>query len=119
MLIPVIVPVLSIIVWIYAALKIGNQVILPPIDNVLNLLVNPMENLISMGSLASNIAVSGTGADGIPAGSFHWHPPGRDHGLLRPGVLTDEYDSQCVSPDPPSGLGSSGHGNASSRIRRV
>ncbi len=57
-LIPVIVPVLWIIIWICAALKIGNQVILPQIDNVFNLLANPTENLISMGSLAGNITVS-------------------------------------------------------------
>jgi NitT/TauT family transport system permease protein len=52
------VPVLWIIVWIYAALKIDNQVILPQIDNVFNLLANPTENIISMGSLAGNITVS-------------------------------------------------------------
>jgi len=57
-LIPIIVPILLIIIWIFAAFKIGNQVILPPIDNVLNLLVNPTEQIISMGSLASNITVS-------------------------------------------------------------
>lgn len=57
-LIPVIVPILLIIVWIFAAFKIGNQVILPSINNVLNLLVNPTEQIISMGSLASNIIVS-------------------------------------------------------------
>lgn len=58
MLIPAIMPVLWMIVWLYAALKIGNQVILPQIDNVFNLLINPTENLISMGSLAGNVLVS-------------------------------------------------------------
>jgi len=58
LLTPTIVPVVLLITWIYAAWHISNQVILPPVDNVFALLANPTENLISMGSLVSNITVS-------------------------------------------------------------
>ena len=58
LLIPTIVPALLVVVWIYAAWQIGNQVILPQIDKVFALLADPTENLISMGSLASNVVVS-------------------------------------------------------------
>ena len=58
LLILAIVPGLLVVLWVYAAWHIGNQVILPPIDSVLTLLGHPTEDLISMGSLASNVAVS-------------------------------------------------------------
>lgn len=57
-LVPLTVPALLILVWIYAAWQISNQVILPRVDAVATLLVNPADDLISMGSLASNVAVS-------------------------------------------------------------
>ena len=47
-----------ILVWILAAFLIGNQVILPSVGQVLSLAMHPTENLLSMGSLASNVAVS-------------------------------------------------------------
>ena len=53
-----IVPAILILIWIYAAWNIGNQVILPKVDSVAALLLHPTENLISMGSLSSNVAVS-------------------------------------------------------------
>lgn len=46
------------IVWILFAWRIGNQVILPRVDSVIALLSNPTDDLISMGSLASNVVVS-------------------------------------------------------------
>lgn len=55
---PAIVPALLILVWIYASWYIGNEVILPQVDKVLTLLAHPAENLISMGSLVSNVVVS-------------------------------------------------------------
>jgi NitT/TauT family transport system permease protein len=55
---PLAVPSLLIVIWIYAAWRIGNQVILPRVDAVGVLLAHPAENLISMGSLAGNVAVS-------------------------------------------------------------
>ena len=58
LLTPALVPALLVVVWIYAAWQIGNKVILPPVDDVLSLLAHPTENLISMGSLVSNVAVS-------------------------------------------------------------
>ncbi len=58
LVIPTIVPALLVVIWMYAAWQIGNQVILPPIDKVVTLLSHPTEDQISMGSLASNVAVS-------------------------------------------------------------
>lgn len=58
LILPLIAPALLIIVWIYAAWRINNQVILPHVEAVLTLMVHPTESLISMGSLLSNIIVS-------------------------------------------------------------
>ena len=58
LLIPVIVPVAVVLVWLFAARRIGNPVILPPIDTVVNLLASPTDDLISMGSLVGNVGVS-------------------------------------------------------------
>ena len=51
-------PVLLLLVWIVAAWRIDNQVILPRVEAVLSLMAHPTQSLISMGSLLSNIAVS-------------------------------------------------------------
>ena len=55
---PVFVPALFAVLWVVLAQRIANQVILPGMDQVANLLVRPTEDLISMGSLASNVLVS-------------------------------------------------------------
>lgn len=53
-----ILPVIFIIIWFYLAKSIDNTVILPSPAMVLQLLIHPSENLISMGSLANNIFIS-------------------------------------------------------------
>jgi NitT/TauT family transport system permease protein len=58
LLIVTVAPILLLLVWIVAAWRIDNQVILPRVDAVLSLVVHPTQSLISMGSLLSNIAVS-------------------------------------------------------------
>ncbi|MEN6438205.1 MAG: ABC transporter permease [Syntrophobacter sp.] len=44
--------------WSFLASYTGNEIILPSLGNVTELLIRPGQSLISMGSLASNIAVS-------------------------------------------------------------
>lgn len=55
---PVMAPALLAVIWIALAHRIGNQVILPGIEQVGRIVFNPTEDLISMGSLASNVLVS-------------------------------------------------------------
>ncbi|NDV22074.1 ABC transporter permease [Desulfovibrio sp. JC022] len=55
---PVMAPALLAMVWIALAEQIGNQVILPGIEQVSHIVLNPTEDLISMGSLAGNVLVS-------------------------------------------------------------
>jgi len=57
-MLPIVAPSLLVLIWVYAAWRINNQVILPRAEEVLTLLVHPTRNLISMGSLLSNVAVS-------------------------------------------------------------
>ncbi len=56
--IPLIAPALLAVIWVILARQIGNQVILPGIEQVADLLGHPTEDLISMGSLISNVLVS-------------------------------------------------------------
>jgi NitT/TauT family transport system permease protein len=67
--------------WAWAASVIGNSVILPTVGQVAELLARPNDNLLSMGSLLTNIGVSllrvllGYGvavAVGIPLGGSPW-----------------------------------------------
>ncbi len=55
---PIVIPVLFIILWHELALSIDNKVILPQVKDVLSLLLHPGQELISMGSLLSNVLVS-------------------------------------------------------------
>ncbi|MBI9112282.1 ABC transporter permease [Maridesulfovibrio ferrireducens] len=55
---PIIAPALLAVTWMILARQISNQVILPGIEQVAELLGNPTEDLISMGSLFSNVLVS-------------------------------------------------------------
>ncbi|MDD3365385.1 MAG: ABC transporter permease [Syntrophomonas sp.] len=57
-LISLIIPFLFIIIWWSCAAQINNPIILPGVKKVFTLLFHPTENLISMGSLLSNILVS-------------------------------------------------------------
>lgn len=56
--ISLIIPLLFIIVWWGCALRVNNPIILPEVNQVFTLLSKPTENLISMGSLLSNVLVS-------------------------------------------------------------
>ncbi|HHV16020.1 MAG TPA: ABC transporter permease [Gelria sp.] len=56
--ISMLVPLFLFGLWWYMAIQIKNPVILPEVGEVFRLLFNPMTNLISMGSLVSNIIVS-------------------------------------------------------------
>ncbi len=58
MVLPALAPVLLGLLWVFMAGRIGNQVILPGIEQVGELMLHPGEDLISMGSLASNVLVS-------------------------------------------------------------
>lgn len=55
---PLIIPVLFILCWHYIADSVANEVILPQVNVILALLFHPTEELISMGSLVSNVLVS-------------------------------------------------------------
>ena len=55
---PIIAPALFAILWVVLAHRVANQVILPSMGQVADILVHPTEDLISMGSLAINVLVS-------------------------------------------------------------
>ncbi len=57
-LLPVCVPVLFLIGWELIAVRLGNEIILPTVGQVGTLLAHPQDDLISMGSLLSNIGIS-------------------------------------------------------------
>ncbi len=57
-LLSLIIPFLFIVFWWICALRINNPIILPRVTDVFILLFHPLDNLISMGSLLSNILVS-------------------------------------------------------------
>jgi NitT/TauT family transport system permease protein len=56
--IPFIAPLLLLVTWHFLAPCINNEIILPAPDQIFAILIQPGEDLISMGSLAENIAVS-------------------------------------------------------------
>jgi NitT/TauT family transport system permease protein len=51
-------PILFLILWSWIAGRVDNQVIMPSLDAVLDLLARPNQDLISMGSLVTNVLVS-------------------------------------------------------------
>ncbi|WP_419176690.1 ABC transporter permease [Desulfosediminicola sp.] len=57
-IVPALAPLLLIVVWAILAERIANPVILPDVAQVSSILLNPLDDLISMGSLAGNIFVS-------------------------------------------------------------
>lgn len=57
-LLPAIIPALLIFIWIYMAHVVNNEVILPQFQGVMELLSHPSVELISMGSIISNVLVS-------------------------------------------------------------
>jgi len=57
-LLPLIVPILFLLCWVWAAWQVDNPVILPNVDEVAELLLHPHQDVISMGSMLENIAIS-------------------------------------------------------------
>lgn len=57
-LLSLIIPALFIILWWVLAWRVDNPIVLPRVSDVFALLTNPTQNLISMGSLLSNVFVS-------------------------------------------------------------
>ena len=57
-LVSLIIPALFIILWWTMASRVNNPVVLPSVSQVFALLTHPTQNLISMGSLLSNVIVS-------------------------------------------------------------
>ena len=55
---PLIVPVLFLLIWQVLAQRVDNQIILPTVGQVASILTHPTEELISMGSLLTNVGVS-------------------------------------------------------------
>ncbi len=57
-LLSLIIPALFIILWWVLAWRVDNPIVLPRVSDVFALLTSPTQNLISMGSLLSNVFVS-------------------------------------------------------------
>lgn len=55
---PLLVPALFLLAWGWLAGLVANEIILPPLWQVADILARPSESLISMGSLGLNLAVS-------------------------------------------------------------
>ncbi len=55
---PLVVPALFLLAWGWMAGLVANEIILPPLGQVVDILARPSESLISMGSLGLNLAVS-------------------------------------------------------------
>nr|WP_246198245.1 ABC transporter permease [Solidesulfovibrio aerotolerans] len=53
-----VVPLVFLIIWEIAAKRTGNEIILPGIGQVADLLLDPTKSLIAMGSLTQNVAIS-------------------------------------------------------------
>ncbi len=52
------VPVLFLLIWQSTAVHLDNEIVLPRVGQVLDLLLRPFDDLISMGSLTANIGIS-------------------------------------------------------------
>ncbi|MGE4298053.1 MAG: ABC transporter permease [Desulfovibrionaceae bacterium] len=57
-LVPLLTPAFFVVLWVVMAARIGNQVVLPGVGQVVELLTQPTANIISMGSLAGNVCIS-------------------------------------------------------------
>lgn len=57
-LLPAFAPLMLLAVWQVAAVRVDNRIILPPMMDVLHLIIHPTEDLLSMGSLLSNLTIS-------------------------------------------------------------
>ena len=57
-LLPVLAPIVFLLAWEFIARRLGNEIILPPVEQVGALFFHPLDDLISMGSLLDNIGIS-------------------------------------------------------------
>lgn len=57
-LLPAFAPLLLLAIWQVTAVHVSNRIILPPMMDVLHLIIHPTEDLLNMGSLLSNLAIS-------------------------------------------------------------
>ncbi|MDL2268178.1 ABC transporter permease [Desulfovibrio sp. OttesenSCG-928-G15] len=55
---PLCIPLCFLVLWQCLALRMDNEIILPRVDQVLDLLAHPFADVISMGSLLANIGIS-------------------------------------------------------------
>lgn len=55
---PICLPLLFLIFWQISSSQINNPILLPAVDEVVHLLIHPTQNLLSMGSIFSNLFVS-------------------------------------------------------------
>lgn len=52
------VPILFLVLWSFVARQLNNEVILPGVEQVAKLFIQPTKSLIAMGSLTTNVAIS-------------------------------------------------------------
>lgn len=57
-LLPGFAPLILLAVWQIVAVRVDNRIILPPMMDVLHLIIHPTEDLLGMGSLLSNLIIS-------------------------------------------------------------
>ena len=57
-LVPVLLPLFFLVFWQLLSLTVDNSIILPTVNEVVEILIHPMKNLLSMGSIYSNVAIS-------------------------------------------------------------
>lgn len=55
---PMLLPILFIITWQLLSINIDNPIILPKVDSIIDLLIHPTEDLLSIGSLLGNTFIS-------------------------------------------------------------
>ncbi len=55
---PLVVPALFLLIWQILSVRVDNEIILPRVDQVTSILSHPQTDLISMGSLVSNVLIS-------------------------------------------------------------
>lgn len=55
---PILAPLVFLVLWNFIAVNVGNDLILPGLDQVSDLLLYPYKDVISMGSLAGNVWIS-------------------------------------------------------------
>lgn len=57
-LLPAAAPLLVLVIWQYAALKLENEVVLPTVPQVWRLFMHPNEDILRLGSMMQNLGMS-------------------------------------------------------------